>query len=249
MRLKRLTEIMTATSPSQISTGMPPLCQWHRATWQDYIALRDAPTQRFAGGGSGDFLEPAQERIKLAFNQGWLWVAMGGEGINHSGVCDLFTGLLFLWAFQHPDQLFTSLGRCLLEKPETQACAPDLVLYVGANYPQWQAGEPRRIDLMKSRVPDLVGEISDTTLASDLDEQKHLYAALGIPEYWVVDVRGQRVFAFLLQENGDYQACSESRALAGLPITLLEETIRRLSEGTNTSAAAWFSQQIANLPS
>ncbi|MBV8883253.1 MAG: Uma2 family endonuclease [Chroococcidiopsidaceae cyanobacterium CP_BM_RX_35] len=240
---------MTATSPSQISTGMPPLCQWHRATWQDYIALRDAPTQRFAGGGSGDFLEPAQERIKLAFNQGWLWVAMGGEGINHSGVCDLFTGLLFLWAFQHPDQLFTSLGRCLLEKPETQACAPDLVLYVGANYPQWQAGEPRRIDLMKSRVPDLVGEISDTTLASDLDEQKHLYAALGIPEYWVVDVRGQRVFAFLLQENGDYQACSESRALAGLPITLLEETIRRLSEGTNTSAAAWFSQQIANLPS
>lgn len=232
MRLKRLTAIMTATSPFQVFTGMPPLCQWHRANWQDYVTLRDAPTQ---------------ERIKLAFNQGWLWVAIGGEGINHSGVCDLFTGLLFLWAVQHPDQLFTSLGRCLLEKPENQACAPDLVLYVGANYPQWQPGEPRRIDLTKSRVPDLVGEISDTTLASDLDEQKHLYASLGIPEYWVVDVRGQRVFAFLLQENGDYQACSESRTLAGLPISLLEETIRRLSEGTNTSAATWFSQQIANL--
>ena len=64
----------------------------------------------------------------------------------------------------------------------------------------------------------------------------------------MVDVRGQRVFAFLLQENGEYQACSESRALTGLPISLLEEMLRRLSEGTNTSVAAWFTQQIANLP-
>jgi Uma2 family endonuclease len=223
-----LAGIMTAISPSQISTVSSPH-QWQRATWQDYLALRDAPTQ---------------ERIRLAFDQGWLWVAMGGEGINHAGVSDLFTSLLFLWAIQHPEQLFTSLGRCLLEKPETQACAPDLVLYVGADYPQWQPGEPRRIDLSRSRVPDLVGEIADTTLASDLDEQKHLYAALGIPEYWVVDVRGQRVFAFRLQENGEYQICEASRALAGLPIALLEEALQRLSEGTNTSAAAWFTQQI-----
>jgi Uma2 family endonuclease len=226
MGLKRLAGTMTAISPSQISTVSPH--QWQRATWQDYLALRDAPTQ---------------ERMKLAFNQGWLWVAMGGEGINHAGVSDLFTMMIGFWAIQHPEQLFTSLGRCLLEKPETQACAPDLVLYVGADYPQWQPGEPRRIDLSRSRVPDLVGEIADTTLANDLDEQKHLYAALGIPEYWVVDVRGQRVFAFLLQD-GEYQICEASRALAGLPIALLEEALQRLSEGTNTSAAAWFIQQI-----
>ena len=147
------------------------LRQWHSASWQDYVALRDAPTQ---------------ERVKLSFNQGKLWVDMGGEGINHSGVSDLFTGLLFLLAIQNPDRLYTSLGRCLIEKPETQACAPDLVLYVGDNYPQWQEGEPRRIDLTRWRVPDLVGEISDTTLTNDLDEQKHLYAELKIPEYWVV---------------------------------------------------------------
>lgn len=226
MGLKRLAGTMTAISPSQISTVSPH--QWQRATWQDYLALRDAPTQ---------------ERMKLAFNQGWLWVAMGGEGINHAGVSDLFTMMIGFWAIQHPEQLFTSLGRCLLEKPETQACAPDLVLYVGADYPQWQPGEPRRIDLSRSRVPDLVGEIADTTLANDLDEQKHLYAALGIPEYWVVDVRGQRVFAFLLQD-GEYQICEASRALAGLPIALLEEALQRLSEGTNTSAAVWFIQQI-----
>ncbi len=162
---------MTAISPPQKSIAVPPLRQWQQATWQDYIALRDAPIR---------------ERIKLAFNQGWLCVDMGGEGINHSGTSDLFTSLVFLWAIQHPEQFFTSLGRCLLEKPETQACAPDLVLYVGEDFPKWQPGEPRRIDLSQWRVPDLVGAIADTTLADDLDEQKHLYAVLGISEYWRV---------------------------------------------------------------
>ncbi|MGB3404049.1 MAG: Uma2 family endonuclease [Microcoleaceae cyanobacterium] len=222
---------MTVSVSSQSKIVIPPLRQWHKATWQDYVALRDASIQ---------------ERIKLGFNQGWMWVDMGAEGINHSSVCDLFTMMFGFWAIQHLGEAFTSLGRCLLEKPETQACAPDLVLYIGEDYPQWTPGEPRRINLNQWRVPNLVGEISDTTLASDLDEQKHLYEALGIAEYWVIDVRGNRVFAFELHE-GQYQSCTESLALKGLPISVLEETLQRLNAGTNTSAAAWFTQQIGNL--
>ncbi len=221
-----------------VTSRLDPLLQtipqnrWHRATWADYVALRD---------------DPSPERIRLAFNAGWLWVTMGAEGISHATVSDLFTGLLFLWAIQHPEQVFSSLGRCLLERAEVRASAPDLVLYIGADYPQWQPGEPRPIDLTHHRAPNLVGEIADTTLASDLDEKKHLYAALGISEYWVVDVRGQRVFAFLLQGNGEYQTCETSQALAGLPIALLDETLRRLAESANTSAAAWLREQIMQL--
>ncbi|MFG6103545.1 Uma2 family endonuclease [Leptothoe sp. EHU-05/26/07-4] len=77
----------------------------------------------------------------------------------------------------HPDEVFQSYGRCLLEKPETQACAPDLVLHKGDNIPKWQSGEPRRISTTRYRLPDLVGEIGDTTLSLDLDEQKQLYAS------------------------------------------------------------------------
>ena len=61
---------MTATQPPKAllprSADPPPQNRWHPATWQDYVALRDAPMQ---------------ERIKLAFHQGWLWIAMGSEGI------------------------------------------------------------------------------------------------------------------------------------------------------------------------
>lgn len=168
---------------------------------------------------------------------------MGGEGINHAKYSDLFTAILFLWAIRHPEQIFNSLGRCLMEKLETQACAPDLVLYVGEDYPQWQEGEPRKIDLTRCRVPDLVGEISDTTLASDLDEQKHLYEALGIPEYWVIDTQGKRVFAFGLQD-GKYRIIEQSQVLSGLATSVLNETIDRLEKGTNTIAASWFAKAI-----
>ena len=219
--------ILTATDDKKIT-----VTEWKPATWEEYLAYRDAEIP---------------ERVRLFFYRHLLLIDMGAEGINHSTVSDLFTVLLFIWFSQFPEQTAASFGRCLLEKANTQAAAPDLVLYIGEGVPQWKQGEPRLIDLNKWRVPDLIGEISDTTLASDLDQKKQIYAELKIPEYWVINIQGRQVFAFRLQENGTYQQCSESVALSGLPIALLEETLARLDEGTNISAALWFSQQIANL--
>ncbi len=222
----------TSTTTGIQSVLTTAFYQWKPATWEDYLAYRDAETA---------------ERVRLFFHQDRLLIDMGSEGINHATVSDLFTALFFIWFSRFPDRTAASFGRCLLEKVKTQAAAPDLVLYIGEGVPQWQSGERRRIDLDRWRVPDLVGEIADTTLATDLDEKKKLYADLRIPEYWVINIRGRQVIAFRLQENGKYQQCNESVALAGLSITLLEETLERLSEGTNISAALWFAQQIANL--
>jgi hypothetical protein len=165
----------------------------------------------------------------------------------------------------------------LIEKPDTHACVPDLVLYKGENIPRWQPGEPRRIILNRHRLPDLVGEIADTTLSLDLDEQKQLYANLGIAEYWVIDVKGMRLFAFglteallivamkfvlegalrtpsktnfiaglsnTLTEMGGYKTIEVSQVLTGLSIALVEQTLERLAEETNTAAANWLMQQL-----
>jgi Uma2 family endonuclease len=140
--------------------------QWQPATWKDYLRYRDDSTS---------------ERMRLFFNGNYLLVDMGSEGINHARVSDLFTLLFYIWFSRFAEQTADSLGRCLLEKPNKRAASPDLVLYIGEGVPQWQEGEPRRIDLTQWRVPDLVGEISDTTLATDLDEKKKLYADLEIP--------------------------------------------------------------------
>ncbi|MDY6803961.1 MAG: Uma2 family endonuclease [Cyanobacteriota bacterium] len=226
---------MTVSIAPVIQTEFPKtLPKWQPASWEDYLAARD---------------EQKLERVRLFFHQGHLLaIDMGWEGIDHATISDLFTMLFYIWFAGQPEKTFSSLGRCLLEKASTKvAAAPDLVLYLGDNYPRREPGATRRIDLDMWRIPDLVGEISDTTLASDLDEKKHLYATLQIPEYWVIDVRVKRIFAFQLQSNGKYEEAATSLALTDLPISLLEQTLARLNEETNGSAALWFSQQIANL--
>ncbi|MEB3882214.1 Uma2 family endonuclease [Lyngbya sp. CCY1209] len=213
----------------------PPnsILQRHDATWQDYVAIRD---------------NQAIDWRKISFHKGWLWIDMGKEGPNHASFSDLMTMIFGFWVFLHPECVLQSYRRCIIERPDTHACAPDLVLYKGDNIPRWQPGEPRRIDLRRHRLPDLVGEIADTTLSLDLDEQKQLYASLNIPEYWVVDVKGLRIFAFALAESGRYESIEESQVLTGLPITLLEQTLERLTTETNTAAASWLIQQLQNLP-
>ncbi|NEP63276.1 MAG: Uma2 family endonuclease [Symploca sp. SIO2G7] len=221
---------MTAVLSSKRLSTLPI---WKQASWEEYVTSRDR-------------LAPNQYR--LFFHQGYLLITdMGWEGINHATICDLFTALLYVWFSVHIAQVASSLGRCLIEKDRETAGAPDLVLYLGDDYPRWQPGQPRRIDLSQWRAPDLVGEIADTTLASDLDEKKRLYASLGIAEYWVIDVRGSRVFAFALDANGQYQLTEASQALQGLPIELLEQTIAKLESDSNITAAQWFNQQIAIL--
>jgi len=209
------------------------LMQRRDATWQDYVAIRDS--------------NEAEWR-KIAFHEGWLLVDMGTEGPNHASFSDLITAVCFAWAFLNPDIPLQSYGRCLIENPETQACAPDLVLYKGNNIPRWQPGQPRRIVAPGQRLPDLVGEISDTTLSIDLDEQKQLYASLDIPEYWVIDVKGLRLFAFGLTDMGVYEPIQISHVLTGLPLSLVEQALERLETDTNTAAATWLMQQLQTQP-
>jgi hypothetical protein len=201
--------------------------QRHDANWQDYVAVRDNPDVQ-----------------KIAFHEGWLWFDMGHEGPRHASFSDLMTMVFGFWAFVNSEVVLQSYGRCLLERPESHACSPDLVLYKGDKIPRWQEGQPRRIMLNRDRLPDLVGEIADTSLSLDLDEQKQLYASLGISEYWVIDVKGKRIFAFGLAETGIYEEIQVSQVLTDLPIALLEQTLERLDTETNTAAANWLMQQL-----
>jgi len=221
-----------STLPTISSLLSSPFPQWQPATWEDYLAICDDPTL---------------EQIKLFFHQGYLLIDIGNEGINHSKSNNLFTMVFFIWFARQPGIIFDSLGGCLMEKPKTAAASPDLVLYIGENSPRWRERERRYLNLNKWRVPDLVGEVGDTTIATDLDEKKQLYAALKVPEYWVIDIKGERVLAFRLQDDGKYQQCEYSVVLERLPMALLGETLKQLNQGTNGSAAQWFAQQIANI--
>ena len=223
---------MTATSPAQIQSRQ--LLTWRSATWQEYARVRDS------------YEASEVSRVKLFYHNGALLVDdMGWEGINHATARELFLLMLGFWFNQNPQQKVKFMGGCLLEKEEEDAASPDLMLYLGDDFPIWEEGESRKIDLDRWRSPDLVGEVSDTTLASDLDQKKRLYAALGIAEYWVIDVRGSQVFFFCLNDEGQYQETQLSTALPGLSYVLLEQALSKLSpDTTNMDVANWFQRQI-----
>ncbi|OYQ62480.1 hypothetical protein B9G53_22035 [Pseudanabaena sp. SR411] len=209
--------------------AIKPQQKWQQATWDDYVMLRD--------DDNGD-------RYKLFFYKEHLWIKMGAEGIHHSQFSALFEMIFAIWAMQNPHCRIASFRGCQIEKQGFRAAAPDIVLYVGENIPTWKAGQSRFINLEQWRSPDLVGEIADTTLAIDLDEKKRVYAELGISEYWVIDVRAYRLFAFQLDESGVYKQCEFSQVLPNLAVSLLEKTLEQLTTKTNTEAAIWFSHQI-----
>ena len=209
---------------------------WRKASWEEYVRIRDR------------YEVSDVPRVKLFFHYGMLLVDdMGWEGINHSVVRELLLLLLGFWLAQHSQPNVSFMGGCLLEKANMDAASPDLVLYAGLDRPQWKEGETRKIDLDGWRVPNLVGEISDTTLASDLDEKKQLYASLGISEYWVIDVRGRQIFFFQLDDKGQYREVATSFLLPGLTSSLLEAALLKLGPMTNMDIALWFQKQIANM--
>ncbi len=218
-----MTAIITTPAPASIN---------RQATWEKYLHR----------------VENSQSELeRVFFNCGAMWTEdMGNEGIKHARFNKLFTLMLGFWFAKQENVEFDLLGGCVLEKQPYQGAAPDEVLYIGADSPPAPETGSRRVNLNQCRVPDLVVEISDTTLSTDLDRKKQLYLALEIPEYWVVNIRGKQVIAFRLID-GEYEECVESVALSGLPIQLLEQTIDRM-DNHNGNAALWFAAQIQNLP-
>ena len=112
-----LTQLLVRTSPEQLP-------QWQPATWKDYIdCCADAEKSKV-------------EHFRLFFNQGYLFVDMGWEGIDHARFRELLTMLIAFWFSRQPSQTFDCLGGCVLEKPKQRAASPDQVLYIGPGSPR-----------------------------------------------------------------------------------------------------------------
>jgi len=74
-----------------------------------------------------------------------------------------------------------------------------------------------------------VTEIANTSLADGKGEKRLLYEALGVGEYWVVDVANVQILAFAIADGGS-KRITESQVLPNLPLSLLEEALRRTRE-------------------
>jgi Uma2 family endonuclease len=56
----------------------------------------------------------------------------------------------------------------------------------------------------------LIIEVSDSTLRYDIDVKAPLYASHGVPEYWIVDLKGRRLRFFRAPTMGQYTEVTET---------------------------------------
>lgn len=131
---------------------------------------------------------------------------------------------------------------CTYRKTGYLEVQPDTSLYVGTNATAipWEA---KIIDLDSYPPPDLVIEVADSSIADDKGDKRLIYEALGVREYWIVDVQKMKVLAFAIANQGSYKI-TQSQVLSGLEIAVLEEAFRLSREMNHGKVSAWLLKQF-----
>jgi len=137
------------------------------------------------------------------------------------------------------------LINCSYVKTGVQGCQPDISYYIG----ETAALTPRSssiVSLDESPVPNLVIEISSSTIGDDLGKKRLLYEQLGTSEYWVVDVQEVKIIALEMLENGGSRQITVSKLLGGLAIADLEAALKLSREKSQSEVGAWILQKYSH---
>jgi Uma2 family endonuclease len=211
---------MTSTlNPLQTDT-------WVNNTWDEFAQVIEAP---------------AAAKYRCYYHAGKMRIEAMPIGSDHSRVHALILFAISLFSTLNGIAL-SEHDNCSYRKIGVEEFQPDLSFYSGDNAEIIPWGI-RVIDLNLYPLPNLVIEISDTTLADDKGEKRLQYEELGIPEYWVVNVQTCQILAFAIANQGSNRIHA-SQVLPGLAIDLLEELLKQCKAVGTTKARAWLLQQL-----
>jgi Uma2 family endonuclease len=168
-----------------------------------------------------------------------------GVGSNHAFVDGLISFLvnLYLMSRNIPGRQFVN---CSYRKDGKWECQPDISYYVG-DRPTPSGNSIVDVDLCSP--PNLVIEIASSSLDIDLGTKRLLYEEMGVDEYWVVNVEELKIIAFRIlhnQANYGSDRLTNSQAIAGLSLNLLEQALQRSRETNNSQIGQWFMSQISS---
>jgi Uma2 family endonuclease len=199
---------------------------WVSATWDEYLT---------------NIENPAHTKAKGYYHNGKYRIEMTPIGNEHSQDHSIINHAVYLYATLKNIPL-TGKDNCSYRQVDLKEFQPDLSYYVGnnANAIPWGVGV---VNLDEYPVPDLVIEISNTSLADDLGAKRLLYEELGIAEYWVVDVGNVNVIAFAIENTGS-KRIAESHVLTRLKIETLTAALQRSRNSNHTEVGSWLMQQF-----
>ena len=205
--------------------------QWISATWDEFVQILENPL--YADSRCYyDKNQFRQMRIET--------MPVGSEHARDNGVI-YFVISLYCTLRNIPVE---GLINASYIKTGVQGCQPDIAYYIGAS----ASLAPRSssvVNLDEFAVPNLVIEISSSTIGDDLGKKRLLYEQLGTSEYWVVDVQEVKIIAFEMIDGGSRQITA-SKLLGGLAIADLEVALRLSREKSQSEVGAWLLQKYSD---
>jgi len=201
---------------------------WQPASWEDFIKIAD---------------DPDSAKLKGYYYKGNMRFEPMSTGSDHSNDHALILFALSFFA-AHRGIPMTAKDACSYRKRQFNEFQPDISYYIGemADVIPWGT---KVIDLDQYPLPNLVIEISDTSLKDDLGAKRFQYEDLGITEYWIVNVQERKIIAFTIAPDGGIYRVRESHVLPGLHLEILEQALDRSSQENQSATTAWLMKQFS----
>ncbi|AGY57235.1 hypothetical protein GKIL_0989 [Gloeobacter kilaueensis JS1] len=191
---------------------------WLQASWATFIDLAN---------------NPAYTHARFYYHDGWMRVEMAPVGRSHAQDNSLIAAIVLAWAIRSGQRLW-GLVNPTLRKAELAEAQPDLAYYLNEVRLPGRTNAP--LDLAVYAPPDLVIEVSASTLNDDLETKRRLYAQMGVGEYWVVDSRSSQVTIFVSQLSTQSQ---RSQVLPDLDTLVLHQALQ-IGQAEGDAAAAQY---------
>jgi Uma2 family endonuclease len=204
----------------------PTTDTWVMSNWDDYVHLLE---------------NPAYEKAKGYYYRGYMRLEMLPVSFDHGNdhvviifAVNLFTAIMGIPA--------TGLDTTTFRKTGMRDCQPDVSYYLGSGAKAIPSGTGI-VNLDRYPAPNLVIEVSKSSLLDDVGAKRALYEELGVSEYWVVDVQNAQVLAYAMADQGS-KRIQVSLVLPGLAISVLEEALRRSRETDQSQVGNWLLTQF-----
>lgn len=211
------------------TTPQPPTDRWIAASRDDY-----------------DRAIATSENAKGYYYRGSMRLEMSPVGNLHSRDHFILSTAIGLFAALRGIKL-DGQDNCSYRKTGVGEAQPDLSFY-GSDRAGSVPWEMTVVDLDRVGAPDLVVEVSHSTLSDDRGTKRMLYEDLGVSEYWIVDVAAAAIACFAMLEGGGSRRVRESVVLPGLTLDVLEAALQQSRGSDHGQVSAWLLTQWQNNP-
>ncbi len=199
---------------------------WIEADWVNYITIIESPEH---------------EKHQGYYYNGYMRIEDMPTGADHSRYHVLMTFAINLFCTIGEISI-NGFDNCSYRKIGIRECQPDLSYYCGERATLAPVGTSI-VNLDEQATPDLVIEISNTSISGDLGAKRFLYEEMGVAEYWIIDVQNTLIYAFEIIDRGS-KRIDNSLVLPGLSIETITEALNRSKEQDQSQVGKWLMSEF-----